>query len=99
MKAGVPQEATAFGLNQLCGSGLRAVALGMQQIASGDAKVIVAGGQESMSQAQHTAHSAQRHEDGRPEVRRHHARATACWTPSTAITWATRRRTSQPSGN
>ena len=39
MKAGVPQEATAFGLNQLCGSGLRAVALGMQQIASGDAKV------------------------------------------------------------
>ena len=56
MKAGVPQEATAFGLNQLCGSGLRAVALGMQQIASGDAKVIVAGGQESMSQAQHTAH-------------------------------------------
>ena len=56
MKAGVPQEATAWGLNQLCGSGLRAVALGMQQIANGDAKVIVAGGQESMSQAQHVAH-------------------------------------------
>jgi acetyl-CoA C-acetyltransferase len=46
MKAGVPQEKTAFGVNQLCGSGLRAVALGMQQIASGDAKIIVAGGQE-----------------------------------------------------
>jgi acetyl-CoA C-acetyltransferase len=56
MKAGVPQEATAWGLNQLCGSGLRAVALGMQQIANGDARVIVAGGQESMSQAQHVAH-------------------------------------------
>ena len=56
MKAGVPQEKTAWGLNQLCGSGLRAVALGMQQIANGDAKVIVAGGMESMSQSQHVAH-------------------------------------------
>ena len=56
MKAGVPQEKTAFGLNQLCGSGLRAVALGMQQIISGDAKIVVAGGMESMSQAQHVAH-------------------------------------------
>ena len=55
MAAGVPQEKTAWGLNQLCGSGLRAVALGMQQIANGDASVIVAGGQESMSNAQHTA--------------------------------------------
>jgi acetyl-CoA C-acetyltransferase len=56
MAAGVPQEKTAWGLNQLCGSGLRAVALGMQQIANGDATIIVAGGQESMSQAQHAAH-------------------------------------------
>ena len=56
MKAGVPQEKTAFGLNQLCGSGLRAVALGLQQIANGDAEIIVAGGQESMSQAQHGAY-------------------------------------------
>jgi acetyl-CoA C-acetyltransferase len=56
MGAGIPQEATAWGLNQLCGSGLRAVALGMQQIASGDAKIIVAGGQESMSMAPHCAH-------------------------------------------
>ncbi|MEV4609985.1 acetyl-CoA C-acetyltransferase [Neorhizobium sp. LMR1-1-1.1] len=56
MKAGVPQEATAWGVNQLCGSGLRAVALGMQQIALGDAKIIVAGGQESMSMAPHCAH-------------------------------------------
>ena len=49
MNAGMPKETTAWGLNQLCGSGLRAVALGMQQIATGDAKIIVAGGQESMS--------------------------------------------------
>lgn len=53
MKAGIPQEATAWGLNQLCGSGLRAVALGMQQIATGDANIIVAGGMESMSMAPH----------------------------------------------
>jgi acetyl-CoA C-acetyltransferase len=56
MKAGVPQEATAFSLNQLCGSGLRAVAIGLQQIANGDADVIVAGGMESMSMAPHAAH-------------------------------------------
>ncbi|WP_431324697.1 acetyl-CoA C-acetyltransferase [Rhizobium sp. YTU87027] len=56
MKAGVPQEKTAWGVNQLCGSGLRAVALGMQQIATGDARIIVAGGQESMSMAPHCAH-------------------------------------------
>ncbi|WP_454852685.1 acetyl-CoA C-acetyltransferase [Rhizobium binxianense] len=56
MKAGVPKEATAWGVNQLCGSGLRAVALGMQQIATGDARIIVAGGQESMSMAPHAAH-------------------------------------------
>ena len=56
MQAGVPQEKTAWGLNQLCGSGLRAVALGLQQIANGDAKVIVAGGMESMSMAPHLAY-------------------------------------------
>jgi acetyl-CoA C-acetyltransferase len=56
MKAGIPQEATAWGVNQLCGSGLRAVAIGMQQIATGDARIIIAGGQESMSMAPHCAH-------------------------------------------
>ena len=56
MAAGIPQEKTAWGLNQLCGSGLRTVAVGMQQIANGDAKIIVAGGQESMSQAPHAAY-------------------------------------------
>jgi acetyl-CoA C-acetyltransferase len=54
--AGLPKETTAWGLNQLCGSGLRAVALGMQQILTGDARIIVAGGQESMSMAPHCAH-------------------------------------------
>ncbi len=51
--AGVPVESPAWGLNQLCGSGLRAVALGMQQIAAGDARIVAAGGMESMSQAPH----------------------------------------------
>jgi acetyl-CoA C-acetyltransferase len=59
MAAGVPKEVTAWGLNQLCGSGLRAVAIGMQQIAVGDADIIVAGGQESMSMAPHAAHLRQ----------------------------------------
>jgi len=56
IKAGIPEGATAFGINQLCGSGLRAVALGMQQIAAGDASVVIAGGQESMSLAPHCQH-------------------------------------------
>ena len=56
MAAGVPQEKTAWSLNQVCGSGLRAVALGQQQIANGDAKIIVAGGQESMSLSPHAAY-------------------------------------------
>ncbi|SEQ66049.1 acetyl-CoA acetyltransferase [Faunimonas pinastri] len=55
MAAGIPAERTAWSLNQMCGSGLRAVAVGMQQIAAGDASVIVAGGQESMSRAPHAA--------------------------------------------
>jgi len=54
--AGIPAERTAWGLNQLCGSGLRSVAVGMQQIVTGDANIIVAGGQESMSMAPHCAH-------------------------------------------
>ena len=56
MMAGCPKETTAWSLNQLCGSGLRTVAIGMQQIAMGDAKIIVAGGQESMSMAPHAQH-------------------------------------------
>jgi acetyl-CoA C-acetyltransferase len=53
VKAGVPVESPAWSLNQLCGSGLRAVALAYQQILAGDADIVVAGGQESMSQAPH----------------------------------------------
>ncbi|MBZ9776448.1 acetyl-CoA C-acetyltransferase [Mesorhizobium sp. CO1-1-8] len=56
INAGLPKETTAWGLNQVCGSGLRAIALGMQQIATGDAKVIIAGGQESMSLSTHAQH-------------------------------------------
>ena len=54
--AGIPFEATAYGVNQLCGSGLRTVALGYQAIRNGDSEIVVAGGQESMSQAPHCIH-------------------------------------------
>jgi acetyl-CoA C-acetyltransferase len=56
INAGIPVEAPAWGVNQLCGSGLRAVALGFQQIVNGDAAIVIAGGQESMSQAPHAMH-------------------------------------------
>src|SRR5579871_2740668 len=54
--AGIPVETPAWGVNQLCGSGLRAVALGYQAILNGDSDIVVAGGQESMSMAPHCAH-------------------------------------------
>ena len=54
--AGIPVERTAYTINQLCGSGLRSVALGYQAIALGDSDIVVAGGQESMSQAPHCVH-------------------------------------------
>jgi acetyl-CoA C-acetyltransferase len=54
--AGIPVEVPAWGVNQLCGSGLRAVALGYQALLQGDSEIVVAGGQESMSQAPHCAH-------------------------------------------
>src|SRR5689334_22383772 len=56
VNAGIPVDKTAFGINQLCGSGLRTVALGYQAIRNGDADVMVVGGQESMSQAPHVMH-------------------------------------------
>ncbi|MEO5346954.1 MAG: acetyl-CoA C-acetyltransferase [Magnetococcus sp. YQC-9] len=56
VNAGIPVEKTAYGLNQLCGSGLRAVVNGYQSILLGDAEIVVAGGQESMSQAPHLLH-------------------------------------------
>jgi acetyl-CoA C-acetyltransferase len=54
--AGIPVEVPAWGVNQLCGSGLRAVALGHQAIANGDSQIVIAGGQESMSMAPHAAY-------------------------------------------
>ena len=57
--AGIPVESPAWGVNQLCGSGLRAVALGYQAIMNGDSDIVVAGGQESMSMAPHAQHLRQ----------------------------------------
>ncbi len=59
INAGLPKEASAWGINQVCGSGLRAVALGAQQIMLGDAEIVVAGGQESMSLSPHVANLRQ----------------------------------------
>src|SRR6201996_2994588 len=56
INAGIPVEKTALGINQLCGSGLRAVAFGWQAIKNGDANIMVVGGQESMSQAPHVGY-------------------------------------------
>lgn len=55
LNAGVPQEVPAWGINQVCGSGLRAVCLGYQALRNGDSSIVIAGGQESMSQAPHAA--------------------------------------------
>ena len=56
INAGLPIETTAYGINQVCGSGLRAAALGFQAIRNGDSQIVIAGGQESMSQAVHGMH-------------------------------------------
>ena len=56
VKAGLPQESAAWGINQVCGSGLRAVALAAQHVILGDARVVLAGGQESMSMSTHAAY-------------------------------------------
>jgi len=64
VNAGVPVESPAWSVNQLCGSGLRAVALAAQQVAAGDAKIVVAGGQESMSQSPHAQNLRNGHKMG-----------------------------------
>ncbi|MDP3803420.1 acetyl-CoA C-acetyltransferase [Brevundimonas sp.] len=64
MGAGIPKEVPAWSLNQICGSGLRAVAVAAQQIALGDARIVVAGGQESMSQAPHAQQLRSGHKMG-----------------------------------
>ena len=68
VNAGVPVDSPAWGVNQLCGSGLRAVALGLQQIKNGDAGIVVAGGQESMSQAPHCSHMREGQKMGNYEM-------------------------------
>ena len=65
MAAGIPKEVPAWGVNQVCGSGLRAVALAAQAIQTGDATIVVAGGQENMSLSHPRPESARRHQDGR----------------------------------
>ncbi|GGB94569.1 acetyl-CoA acetyltransferase [Marivita lacus] len=64
INAGLPQESAAWGINQVCGSGLRAVALGAQHIMLGDAEIICAGGQENMSMSPHAANLRQGHKMG-----------------------------------
>ncbi len=64
INAGLPQEASAWSINQVCGSGLRAVALGAQHIMLGDASIIAAGGQENMSMSPHVANLRQGHKMG-----------------------------------
>ena len=56
IRAGLAKESSAWGINQVCGSGLRAVALGAQHVTLGDARIVIAGGQESMSLSPHVAH-------------------------------------------
>ncbi len=64
VNAGLPIESAAWGINQVCGSGLRAVALGAQHIQLGDAAIICAGGQESMTLSPHAAHLRAGHKMG-----------------------------------
>ncbi|WP_407494717.1 acetyl-CoA C-acetyltransferase [Pseudooceanicola sp. MF1-13] len=64
INAGLPEASAAWGINQVCGSGLRAVALGAQHIQLGDADIVAAGGQESMSLSTHVAHLRAGHKMG-----------------------------------
>ncbi|SDY17797.1 acetyl-CoA C-acetyltransferase [Citreimonas salinaria] len=64
INAGLPKESAAWGINQVCGSGLRAVALGAQHIMLGDAQIVCAGGQESMTLSPHAAHLRAGHKMG-----------------------------------
>ena len=72
MRAGIPMEKAALTINQVCGSGLRAVALGYQAIKAGDATIVVAGGQENMSASAHCAHLRNGDENGRTGVHGYH---------------------------
>ena len=97
VNAGIPVEKTAYGINQLCGSGLRTVALGFQAIRTGDAEIVVAGGQESMSQAPHCMHLRNGTKMGDTQLIDTMIR-DGCGMPSTATTWARPPRTWPRSG-
>ncbi|MEI6556903.1 MAG: acetyl-CoA C-acetyltransferase [Rhodospirillaceae bacterium] len=84
INAGLPIESTAFGINQLCGSGLRSVALGLQAIRNGDADIIIAGGQESMSLAPHLIHLRNGVKMGNAEMHDHMLR-DALWEGFSAL--------------
>jgi len=79
-------ESPAWGVNQLCGSGLRTVALGYQALLNGDSEIVVAGGQESMSMAPHAQYLPWRRQDGRGRTHRHHDQGRIVGPPSTATT-------------
>tara|TARA_Y100000294_G_scaffold176746_1_gene200043 strand:+ start:144 stop:1319 length:1176 start_codon:yes stop_codon:yes gene_type:complete len=68
INAGIPNEITAITINQVCGSGLRSIALGMQSIMNGESEIIVAGGQENMTQAPHCFHLRQTGKMGDAEM-------------------------------
>ena len=97
MEAGIPVEKTAYQINQLCGSGLRTVALGFQSILTGDCDIVVAGGQESMSQAPHCAHLRNGQKMG--DLNFIDTMLKDCSTLSTVITWAIRPKMSPASGS
>ena len=98
VNAGIPVERTAYGVNQLCGSGLRTVALGYQAIRVGDSDVVGRGRTREHEPRRRTAmHMRNGTRMGHDRTRRHHCCATDCSMPSTATTWGIRRRTS-PSG-
>src|SRR3546814_1249441 len=68
MAAGIPQEIPAWGVNQVCGSGLRSVASAVQAIMNGDANIVIAGGQESMSMSMHCQSLRLGHKMGNLEI-------------------------------
>ena len=97
INAGIAKETPAWGVNQVCGSGLRAVALGVQAIQAGDAAIVVAGGQGEHEPVEPRAGPPRRHQDGRGRAGRHDDQGRGCGMPSTAITWASPPRTSPSS--
>jgi len=93
MAAGVPHEKTAYLVNQVCGSGLRTVALAFQAIKAGDATIMVAGGQESMSLSQHSTYMREGTKMGHTALRDTMVQDGLWDAFHRRITWASRRKT------